>query len=64
MNDLTGGIIFLIGMLIFVNVGGIIRLNIFNSLPWQQTKKVIITANIVVVIIFIGYYIYRYYINR
>lgn len=59
MKDLTGGIIFLIVMLIFVNVGGIVRLNFFNNLPWQKTKKILIIANGVVVVFFVGFYLLR-----
>ncbi len=57
MKDLSGGLFFLIFMLIFVNVGGIIRLKIFNSLPWRQINKVLIIANVLVILFFVGYYV-------
>ncbi len=59
MSNLSAGILFLIFMFVFVNLGGVVRLKFFNNLPWEEVKKVLIIANALVVIIFIAYCIFR-----
>lgn len=54
---LNKGIVFLIFMLAFVNIGAIVRLVIFNSISWKQLKFILIFANIIVIVFYVVYYI-------
>jgi len=61
MKTLADYIIALIFTLILINVGGIVRLKVFNSLSWRKLKKVLLIINIVIVLIFVIDYLIKTY---
>lgn len=58
MDDLIGGIVYLILIIGPVNLVGIVRLMGFSNFSWGETKKILIVENIILILFFIGYHVF------